>query len=79
MATDRKYWRQNLTRSLGHIDDILQYIEEVGAAFATQAKEIESQGKDIPQDYTFVIEGLLLAKTGCEGLKELITTIRDSC
>lgn len=76
---ERKYWRQNLERATGHVDDIQGYLIAVGSGFIEQGQEHYGDDMEIwPEDYKKIIGYIDTFIELCQSLREGIGSLRDS-
>lgn len=76
--TDRKYAKQNLQRSVGHCDDIINYLQSVGMAFYQKGIEIEQNTGVFPQEYLDIMGNLDTFIEGQKIIKDGIISIEGS-
>lgn len=75
---ERKYVKQNLTRALGHCDDIIGYLVAVGMAFTEIGNEIHKAGNDWPDEYVVIIDACNTLAEGMTLMRESIEQMRDN-
>lgn len=76
-SKDRMYARQNLERSLKHIDYIQEYLIAVGTAFIEQGLEHYKDIENFPPEYQTIIAGVDALAPLCETLRTGITAMHD--